>query len=844
MKRIFVSALVWLTVLSGTLCSQTQAAAGTTAIPTLINFSGTLNDGKGKALTGKIGVTFLVYKDEQGGAPLWLETQSVSVDKSGRYTVMLGSTHADGLPTDMFSSGEARWLAVQAEGQPESPRILLLSVPYALKAGDASTLGGLPASAFVLAAPASSTTPTVGSDTAPDSTDSPVSSSSAAPASSNVTTNGGTVNAVPLFTTATNIQNSLITQTGTTAVNVVGKLNAPATGTATSTAGRNSQAHAFTASAFNSGTAAAVAQTFQLQAEPVGNNTTAPSGSLNLLFGSGTTAPAETGFKISSKGLITFATGQTFPGTGTITGVTTTAGSGLTGGGTTGTLSLKLLSTCTTNQILKWNGTAWACAADANSGTITGVTAGTDLTGGGTTGKVTLNLDTTKVPQLATANTFAGAQTINNNLTVSTSSSVDALDVLGGTTNNGIYGQTASPAGVAVYGQSVDTSFAGAGIGVFGTSLSTFGYGIIGSGASTSSGGIYGLWAGQSSQNRVISGVSGDSTYGTGVSGTTDGPGPGMYASSDSGRGLWASSNTSSGVYAESNNEIGMSAESFGVAGSYSLLAPISNTGIGFGNAGAWGDTGKAGGFGVLGTVDDGNAFWGRSNSLNHETLYIENDAASSASGTSFAARFAGPGSATWCEIYGNPNGTNTGELLCTGAKSAAVPVDGNRMVRLYAVEAADNWFEDAGGGQLSNGRAIVRLDPTFAQTVNGGLDYRVFVTANGECEGLYVSSKTAQGFEVRELRGGHSNVTFDYRIMARRRGFENVRLEDVTAHFVQARRNTQQLEARVAAGKLAARNRPEPRLLRKPKGTKPSIPVHAPLTSKAMPVTAKTKTN
>jgi hypothetical protein len=67
-----------------------------------------------------------------------------------------------------------------------------------------------------------------------------------------VTTSGGTVNALSLFSTATNIQNSLLTQTGTTAINVGGKLNLPATGTATATAGRISQAHDFVTSVFDS----------------------------------------------------------------------------------------------------------------------------------------------------------------------------------------------------------------------------------------------------------------------------------------------------------------------------------------------------------------------------------------------------------------------------------------------------------------------------------------------------------------------------------------------------------------------------------------------------------------
>jgi hypothetical protein len=103
-------------------------------------------------------------------------------------------------------------------------------------------------------------------------------------------------------------------------------------------------------------------------------------------------------------------------GDGTITGVTTASGSGLTGGGTSGTLNLSLTDACAATQVLQWNGSSWACAA-VGTGTITGVTAGTDLTGGGTSGNVTLNLNTANVPQLNTANTFTGNQTVNGNVT-------------------------------------------------------------------------------------------------------------------------------------------------------------------------------------------------------------------------------------------------------------------------------------------------------------------------------------------------------------------------------------------------------------------------------------------
>jgi hypothetical protein len=110
-----------------------------------------------------------------------------------------------------------------------------------------------------------------------------------------------------------------------------------------------------------------------------------------------------------------------------------------------------------------------------------------------------------------------------------------------------------------------------------------------------------------------------------------------------------------------------------------------------------------------------------------------------------------------------------------------------------------------------------------FAQTVNGDVEYHVFLTPNGECEGLYVTNKTTHGFEVHELHGGHTNVAFDYRIMLRRKGFENVRMQDVTADFAEMKRESDVLAARLEAGKAAEKARPKPRIPTLP-NTAPSI--------------------
>jgi len=110
-----------------------------------------------------------------------------------------------------------------------------------------------------------------------------------------------------------------------------------------SAAGADSFPLNFQAEAWSSTANTVVVPLFQLQAEATGNNTPSPSATLNLLSSNGTRAPAETGFSFNNNGTIHFAPGQTFPGgtgTGTITGVT--AGTALTGGGTTGNVTLNL----------------------------------------------------------------------------------------------------------------------------------------------------------------------------------------------------------------------------------------------------------------------------------------------------------------------------------------------------------------------------------------------------------------------------------------------------------------------------------------------------------------------
>jgi hypothetical protein len=144
--------------------------------------------------------------------------------------------------------------------------------------------------------------------------------------------------------------------------------------------------------------------------------------------------------------------------------------------------------------------------------------------------------------------------------------------------------------------------------------------------------------------------------------------------------------------------------------------------------------------------------------------------AANSGTGTKYGIYSFAPAAAGYAGYF-------AGNTLATGTKSAAVKVDNGEYRLLYAMESPESWFEDFGGGRLQDGASTVQIDALFAQSVNTELEYRVYLTPEGDCKGLYVANKTAGSFEVKELQGGTTNVSFSYRVVAKRKGYEDLRM-------------------------------------------------------------------
>jgi hypothetical protein len=125
-----------------------QAIAG---VPPFLPVTGMMVDAAGQPIAGPVEIRLAIYSEREGGTLLWAEVQTVQADQAGRYTVTLGAASSNGIPLATFESGGIRWLGVAPAGQNELARTPILSVPYALKAADAETLGGKPASAFMAA---------------------------------------------------------------------------------------------------------------------------------------------------------------------------------------------------------------------------------------------------------------------------------------------------------------------------------------------------------------------------------------------------------------------------------------------------------------------------------------------------------------------------------------------------------------------------------------------------------------------------------------------------------------------------------------------------------------------
>jgi len=338
----------------------------------------------------------------------------------------------------------------------------------------------------------------------------------------------------------------------------------------------------------------------------------------------------------------------------------------------------------------------------------------------------------------------------------STNSSNQTIGLYGAAPNGyGIVGQTSVQSGTTQYAGVEGQDLAGndgVNDGVYGTT-SNGGFGVKGTSGDGALGGVEGI--GTSGD-----GVNGQSSMGYGVTG-----------SSDSSYGVYAVSNTGNGIYGSGADGVDGAGTFAGVSGSTSSnggTGVLGDSGIASGGYGVWGVTNSADGEGVVGVAPSscvcsagvtagvyGQGYVG----VVGQSIISSNypfDAVNDVGADVFFI-------------------DNAGNYHAHGSLIAFAKTRSGNVAQAYGATTTARTVEDTGNGTILNGAGAVRLDPAFADMMDGA-GYEVFITPEGDSRGLYVTSKTATSFVVRESQGGRSSIAFSYRVVAKLYGHSSER--------------------------------------------------------------------
>jgi hypothetical protein len=449
-------------------------------------------------------------------------------------------------------------------------------------------------------------------------------------------------------------------------------------------------------------------------------------------------------------------------------------------------------------------------------GDITGVTAGTGLSGGGTSGDVTLNANTTYLQRRVTGTCAAGSSIRVISATGTVTCETDDVGTYSAGTGLNLSG-TAFNVNVPL---SLNGSTVGDGI-LSGTNSATNGaYGVLGLASATgafiniggvfqangnSGAGVYGIATASGTADNYGGYFEADGNSGTGVYssamgnsgvgvygvafaiGTADNYGGHFQANGDSGRGVYGyapatGAVTNYGGYFEAHGDSGRGVYGFADGSSgrgvYGLADGSSGRGV-------YGEH-TSGNYGYIGGNVD--AIFGSSNSATGSGIYAQNF------NTGYAAYFAGK-----VHVAGTFTATN---------KQFTQPhaSDPSKEIVYIAAEAPEAVIFHRGTGELKSGVAEIDL-PEYFSVVASERGLQVQITPLEDCNGIFVESKDRLKFKVKELMGGKHNARFDYLITAVRAGFEEHRPIVENTHYKPRENETaEDFESRFRGDDLSTR--------------------------------------
>ncbi len=315
---------------------------------------------------------------------------------------------------------------------------------------------------------------------------------------------------------------------------------------------------------------------------------------------------------------------------------------------------------------------------------------------------------------------------------------------------DGVYGTNSTGVGNGVFGNS--TNIGVRGYGAHGAILESgldVGYGVIAWNTTASGTSRTGLIAAGQNLGLVSFPATGAILYGTGS-------GAAGFADNAAGTGIIGVGNTGTTAYTlTTGSGIAGTGSTTGV---YGISTATSGT-----RQGAYFTMNKTGAVNPP-AADDPFAILAGYNGTDYFGGYFDGNQDNNAGG--------GGGNAGEDYAYvGVRSGGTTYKVLGTGSNSTMVnDAAGDKRI-LFSPEAPEVLFEDYGTAQLVNGIANVQIDPLLSSIIYISEKHplKVFIQLEGECNGVFVTDKSVNGFIVKELANGRSNVSFSWHIVANR---------------------------------------------------------------------------